>query len=75
MTDLSALARRVEEAKDEREIACETCGGDGEFQVVVGRGGWDGPLTEYRKCRACDGTGRVTVIVEPITLEDLSDES
>lgn len=61
------------------EVTCEECGGDG---------GWDQPqtnrwgylhdevtgslITDWRKCRACDGRGSITVHMRPIDFEDLA---
>lgn len=58
---------------DLREGPCEFCCGDGGGEEVVGYGP-QGPITNSWKCIACNGTGRRLYTVEPITMEDLSDE-
>lgn len=52
---------------EEREIDCEACEGTGR---VWYESRWtDGMAT----CRHCEGRGRITVTVEPITMGDLDD--
>lgn len=61
------------EMTEDREIDCEFCGGDGGGEVVIGHDP-SGPITSFERCLTCHGTGIQTVVVEPITMEDLDDE-
>lgn len=70
------LIKRVERAtgpdRDEREIVCEVCNGDGGFDQQAGIDRVTGALHEkWVTCIHCGGLGLVTVTVEPITMEDL----
>jgi hypothetical protein len=57
-----------------RAMACEACGGDGRFSDDRPTPGLYGPCYGPDViCRACDGTGRVEVEVEPITEDDLDE--
>jgi hypothetical protein len=39
-------------------ITCPTCGGDGEFDHVVGHDP-NGPVVQWYKCRECEGEGSI----------------
>lgn len=49
-----------------REITCETCNGDGMFEVNQGHG-----VVGEIVCRDCDGKGHILTPIEPITMKDL----
>ncbi len=55
---------------DDRMVVCETCGGDGSFDRVVGSDP-SGPVWEDRFCPTCQGAGEYAVKVEPVTLDDI----
>jgi len=71
MTEERGL-RHGYELNEYREIGCEFCDGG---WVEVGGHGYDhitgAQLTHSLRCLTCHGTGRQTVVVEPISMEDL----
>lgn len=52
-------------------VACETCGGDGSFDHVVGHDP-SGPVWQDTFCQTCQGAGEYAVKVEPVTVDDMS---
>lgn len=54
-----------------RMVACETCGGDGSFDHVVGHDP-SGPVWQDTFCQTCQGAGEYAVKVEPVTVDDMS---
>lgn len=52
-----------------RPVVCSECGGDGDWDDVVGRDP-DGPVWRSFKCDACDGSGEVAIKFEPVEMED-----
>lgn len=57
---------------DDRMVTCETCGGDGSFDRVVGHDP-SGPVWEDRFCPTCQGAGEYAVKTESVTLDDISE--
>lgn len=62
--------------KEEREIVCDECNGDGGGEVMTGRYSiFDGsPQTRWSHCPNCDGSGRITVEMKMLQLEDLDND-
>lgn len=54
---------------DIRMMTCETCGGDGSFDRVVGHDP-DGPVWQDSACPDCQGAGEYAVTVEPVGVDD-----
>lgn len=57
---------------DDRMVVCETCGGDGSFDRVVGNDP-NGPVWADQLCPTCLGAGEYAVQTQPATLDDISD--
>lgn len=57
---------------NDRMIVCDTCGGDGSFDRVVGHDP-SGPVWEDLFCPTCHGAGEYAVKTEPVTLDDIGE--
>lgn len=57
-------------AYDDRMVTCETCGGDGSFDRVVGNDP-SGPVWQDSFCLTCQGAGEYSVKTEPVTFDDI----
>lgn len=58
---------------EQQFVVCDECNGMGEWDEGPINTGGPAPVDpEYRavKCPQCDGTGRMEIEVEPMTLED-----
>lgn len=55
-----------------RTIVCEECGGDREFDIVVGHDP-DGAVWRSVRCAGCNGKGEYEIELEPITQSDLEE--
>lgn len=60
--DLNSLAY------DDRMVVCETCGGDGSFDRVVGHDP-SGPVWEDLYCSTCQGAGEYAVKTKTAGIE------
>jgi DnaJ-class molecular chaperone len=58
----------------ELEEACDECGGDGGHAYPVDIDRRDGSLIEHwRTCDACEATGSVPILCQPIGMDDLAE--
>jgi hypothetical protein len=60
---------------DRRTIECPYCGGDGGHEVLTHYNPVNGdPLGYWQTCGACEGKKEIEIEVEPVTIDDLTDQ-